>query len=212
MAEKDFVDFYELLQLSPNADTDTIDRIFRHLAKKTHPDSTEFPDNDRFQKIVEAHRILADPEARAGYDVKYQDYWSHKWRIASEAGDVSTFSNDKVTRERLLSLLYVQRRRNMKNPGLGELTISRLLLIPSELLDFHMWYLRSQGWVERLESGMLAITVQGVDQVEQGRLRVMPDHLIEEHSHSVSNNNQEEAAVQGETDPGAAEDKKFRSS
>jgi len=190
MIEKDFVDFYELLQLSPNADTDTIDRIFRHLAKKTHPDSTEFPDNDRFQQIVEAHRTLADPETRAGYDAKYQDYWNNKWKLASEASDTSSFFNDQVTRERLLSLLYVQRRRNMRSPGLGELGIARLLLTPPELLEFHLWYLKAQGWVERLDSGLMAITAQGVDQVEQGRLRLMPDHLIEDNF--PSNKNEEE--------------------
>jgi hypothetical protein len=192
MAEKEFIDYYELLQLSPNADTDTIDRIFRHLAKKTHPDSTEFPDNDRFQLIVEAHRTLADPVTRAGYDATYQDNWVRKWKLASEANDSSAFGNDRVTRERLLSLLYVQRRRNMKNPGLGELTIARLLLTPPELLEFHLWYLKAQGWVERLDSGLLAITVQGVDQVEQSRLQLMPDHLLEEHY--LSNEAAEESA------------------
>jgi hypothetical protein len=179
MSTKEFVDYYELLQLSPNADTDTIERMFRHLAKKTHPDSTEFADNDRFQKIVEAHRTLADPEARAGYDVKYQDYWNRKWRLASEAGNTSAFGDDQETRERLLSLLYVQRRRNMNNPGLGELVIARLLQTQPELIEFHLWYLKAKGWVERLQTGHLAITAPGVDQVEQSRLRLMPDHLIE---------------------------------
>ena len=28
-----FIDYYELLQVSPNADEDTIQRVFRHLAK-----------------------------------------------------------------------------------------------------------------------------------------------------------------------------------
>ncbi|MGA7828642.1 MAG: DnaJ domain-containing protein [Geobacteraceae bacterium] len=181
MIDNDFVDYYELLQLSPNADTDTVDRIFRHLAKKTHPDSTEFPDNDRFQQIVEAHKTLADPETRAGYDAKYQDYWKHKWKIASEASGGSAFDNDIKTREKLLSLLYVQRRRDMKNPGLGELSVAKLLLTPPELLEFHLWYLKAQGWVERLDSGVFAITAQGVDQVEKNRLQLMPDHLLEEH-------------------------------
>lgn len=181
MSTTEFVDYYELLQVSPNADADTIDRMFRHLAKKTHPDSTESADNDRFQQVVEAHRTLADPVTRAGYDVRYQDYWNRKWRLASEAGDMSAFDNDKVTRERLLSLLYVQRRRNMSDPGLGELIIARLLHTPPELITFHLWYLKSKGWVERLQTGHLAITAEGVDQVEQSRLRLMPDYLLEAH-------------------------------
>jgi hypothetical protein len=93
---------------------------------------------------------------------------------------MSAFDEDRITRERLLSMLYVQRRRNMRDPGLGELTIARLLLTPVELLEFHLWYLKAQGWVERLDSGLLAITAQGVDQVERNRLRLMPDHLLEE--------------------------------
>ena len=181
MRADEFVDYYELLQLSPNADTETIERIFRHLAKKFHPDNTESADTDRFYQIVEAHRTLSDPETRAGYDVKYQDYWNRKWRLASEASDSSAFSNDQVTRERLLSLLYVQRRRTMNSPGLGEYAMARLLSSPPELMEFHLWYLKAKGWVERLQTGLLAITAAGVDQVEQSRLLLSPDHLIEEH-------------------------------
>ncbi len=199
MAEKEFVDYYELLQLSPNADTDTIERIFRHLAKKTHPDSTEFPDNDLFQRIVEAHRTLADPEARAGYDAKYQEYLKSKWSLAAEASGMTAFDADRITRERLLSLLYVQRRRNMRDPGLGELTIARFLFTPVELLEFHLWYLKAQGWVERLDSGLLAITALGVDQVERGRLQLMPDHLLEEH-HSPGETSSEAKGLHADRD------------
>jgi len=48
-----FVDYYELLQVSPNADEDTIQRVFRHLAKKYHPDHQDSPDGDRFRRLVE---------------------------------------------------------------------------------------------------------------------------------------------------------------
>ena len=181
MGAGEFVDYYELLQLSPNADSETIERVFRHLAKKYHPDNTDCADHDRFLQIVEAHQVLADPAARAGYDVRYQDYWNHKWRLASEASDKSASGDDKVTRERLLSLLYVQRRRNMKSPGLGEYEMARLLGTPPELVEFHLWYLKAKGWVERLETGHLAITAPGVDQAEQGQLLLSPDRLIEAH-------------------------------
>ena len=66
MSNTDFIDYYELLQVSSNADTDTIDRVFRHLAKKLHPDNKESADPERFRLIVEAHRTLSDPETRAG--------------------------------------------------------------------------------------------------------------------------------------------------
>ena len=178
MSNTGFIDYYELLQLSPNADTDTVERVFRHLAKKFHPDNTESADSDRFHLIVEAHRMLSDPETRAGYDVKYQDYWNNKWKLASEASDGTAFGDDREVRESLLSILYVQRRRNMKSPGLGDYEMARLLCKPHEMVEFHMWYLKAKGWVERLDTGHMAISALGVDQIEQSRLRLGKDRLI----------------------------------
>lgn len=177
-----FVDYYELLQVSPNADDDTIQRVFRHLAKKYHPDHQDSPDEEKFRRLVEAHRILTDPEARADYDATYQEYWNRKWRLASESSDSAAFNMDRETRERMLSLFYVQRRRSMALPGLGEYEIARLLRTPVELVEFHLWYLRSKGWIERLESGMLAISAAGVDQVEQGQLKLGRERLLEAHN------------------------------
>ena len=192
MSSNEFVDFYDLLQLSSNADSETIERIFRHLAKKLHPDHSDQTNNDRFIKIVEAHQVLSDPVARAGYDVMYQDYWNRKWKLASVASDMSEMGDDKLTRERLLSLLYVQRRRNMLSPGLGEYEIARLLTTPLELVEFHLWYVKSKGWVERLETGHLAITALGVDQAEQSR-HLNPDRLIE--SREAINEDKESVGV-----------------
>jgi hypothetical protein len=174
----DFIDYYELLQLSSNADTDTIERVFRHLAKKLHPDNKASADSERFQLIVEAHRTLSNPETRAGYDIKYQDYWNRKWKLASEASNGTAFSDDREIRESLLSLLYVQRRRDASHPGLADYDMARLLGKPFELVVFHVWYLKAKGWVERLDTGQLAISAVGVDQVEKNRLRLRNDHLL----------------------------------
>ena len=98
--------------------------------------------------------------------------------MVSETGTSNTFSDDWEIRETLLSLLYVQRRRNMNNPGLGEYEVARLLNKPLELIEFHVWYLRSKGWVERLDTGQLAISAPGVDQVEQGKFQLRPENLL----------------------------------
>lgn len=178
MSKTEFIDYYEALQLGSNADTDTIERVFRHLAKKFHPDNIKSADNETFIRIVEAYRTLVDPETRAGYDVRYQDYWNHKWNLAAEANDKTAFDDDREIREYLLSLMYTQRRRNMKNPGLGEYEMARLLSKPIELVEFHLWYLKAKGWVERLDSGLMAISALGVDQVEHSRLRLRNDNLL----------------------------------
>lgn len=172
-----FIDYYELMQVSPNADEDTIQRIFRHLAKKCHPDHQK-GDPERFRLLVEAHATLTNPETRAAYDVKYQRFWETKWKLAADASDGRGFLDDKDVRERLLSLYYVQRRSKMQNPGLGEMEVARLMRIPVELIEFHIWYLKEKGWIERLDSGLLAITASGVDQVEKDRLQLAPDRLL----------------------------------
>ena len=172
-----FIDYYDLMQISPNADDDTIQQIFRHLAKKWHPDHQK-GDPERFKLLVEAHDTFTDPERRAAYDIKYQRFWETKWKLAGDASDGRGFVEDSDVREGLLSLYYVQRRSKMDDPGLGEMEAARLMRIPIHLVDFHIWYLREKGWIQRLDSGQLAITALGVDQVEKSRLRLNPDRLL----------------------------------
>jgi hypothetical protein len=50
-----FVDYYELLQVSPNADEETIQRVFRHLAKKHHPDASTQGDPEHFNRLLEVN-------------------------------------------------------------------------------------------------------------------------------------------------------------
>jgi hypothetical protein len=173
-----FVDYYDFLQVSPNADTDLIRKIFRHLAKKCHPDLPTGGDSERFRQLLKAHNTLINPEKRAAYDVRYQEYWDRKWQLVRQAGDGKSWKDNLEIREHLLSLLYVQRRTNMRRPGLGDLELSRLLRTPLEFLEFELWYLREKGLVERLDSGLLAISVAGVDQVERSSLRLSEDRLL----------------------------------
>ena len=188
MGTDEFIDYYELLQLSSNADSDTIERIFRHFAKKFHPDNKESGDADQFRLVVDAYKTLADPEKRAGYDVKHQDHWNRKWNLAFEAGtqnpshdvtDNTDSGDDDKNRQNLMSILYTQRRRNMKRPGVGDYELARLLGLPLELIEFHVWYLKAKGWVEQLDTGQLAISAIGVDEVERNRRPAgRNDHML----------------------------------
>ncbi len=177
MDTSSFIDYYDLMQISPNADQETIQHVFRYLAKKWHPDNST-GDPERFKLLVEAHKVLTNPERRAAYDLRYQRFWENKWHIAAEASETQGFDNDKQVREGLLSLYYVQRRNNMDDPGLGEMEVARLMRIPIHLIEFHIWYLKEKGWIQRLENGQYALTAQGVDEVEKSRLRLHPDRLL----------------------------------
>jgi curved DNA-binding protein CbpA len=56
------------LQLSPNAKADMIERVYRILAERYHPNTPETGNLKIFLNLYEAHRILSDPELRAQYD------------------------------------------------------------------------------------------------------------------------------------------------
>jgi curved DNA-binding protein CbpA len=179
-----FIDYYDVLQVSPNANSDTIRRIFRHLAKKCHPDLPGGGNPEQFRQILKAHEVLTDAEKRAAYDLRYQEYWDRKWQIARQAGDGRITGNNKEIRGRILTLLYVQRRTDMRHAGLGDMELSRLMRMPLEFIEFDMWYLRTKGLVERLETGLIAISVDGVDYVERSSLRLSDERLLEAKSAS----------------------------
>ena len=181
MTESSFIDYYDLMQISPNADEDTIQHVFRHLAKKWHPDHDQ-GDQEQFKLLVEAHRVLTNAERRASYDLRYQRFWESKWNLASDASNSQSFVDDSEVREGLLSLYYVQRRSKMNDPGLGEMEVARLMRVPIHLIEFHIWYLKEKGWIQRLENGQFALTALGVDEVEKSRLRLSSDRLLAAHN------------------------------
>jgi curved DNA-binding protein CbpA len=163
MEETEFTDYYETLEISPNANADTIERIFRYLAQRYHPDHPITANPLKFSDIVKAYEILRHPEQRAQYDLNYKRYLEYSSKLVEEASDKESLELDAVIQEKLLSILYVKRRRNMQNPGIGNLELERLSDCPREHLEFHLWYLKENGWIGRLENGLLAITVSGVD-------------------------------------------------
>jgi hypothetical protein len=63
------LDCYEVMQLSPNADAETISRVYRLLAFRYHPDNAKTGNSEMFLQLSEAHQILSDPQKRASYDM-----------------------------------------------------------------------------------------------------------------------------------------------
>jgi len=62
-------DYYRLLGVSRSADAKEIQRAYRKLARKYHPDvNKDAGAEDRFKQISEAYHVLADPDSRAQYD------------------------------------------------------------------------------------------------------------------------------------------------
>ena len=155
-------DLYEILEVSSTASQDTIERMFRYLAQRYHPDR-DTGDADRFDQVAHAYRTLKDAKSRAAYDTCHKTNLDYHWSLIEEAGDSDSFNNDSMIQERLLSVLYAKRKRDPGEPGLGSVQLARLIGCPHEMLEFHLWYLRDKGWIERTETGAMAITGDGVD-------------------------------------------------
>ena len=165
MADASAPDYYEVLQLSPRADQATIQRVFRHLAKRYHPDNQESGDAERFKQVMDAFEVLSDPAQRAKYDARYQDLREARWRIFDQETAGNDVAADRRLRDVLLSILYTARRNDTERPGLGVLELERLLGCPEQHMRFHLWYLKENGWIERTDSGTYALTASGVDEV-----------------------------------------------
>ena len=158
-------DHYEVLQLSPRADGETIGRVFRHMAKRLHPDNADSGNPELFGAVMEAFRVLSNPELRAAYDASYDRVQEARWRVFDQATALDDVAADQRLRSALLSILYTARRNEAEAPGLGVVDLERMLGCPEAHMNFHVWYLKENGLIQRLENGLWAITASGVNHV-----------------------------------------------
>jgi curved DNA-binding protein CbpA len=158
-------DYYEILQVSPRADRDTIERVFRYLANRFHPDNRETGDAERFSEIVDAYEILSSAAKRAQYDLNYERVRETRWRLFNQEAMSNDVSVDSRLRFAIMSILYIVRRNNPSEPGVGSMELERLLECPEPVVRFHCWYLKENNWITRLDTGYLAITAHGVDRL-----------------------------------------------
>jgi curved DNA-binding protein CbpA len=167
-------DWYETLQLSPNADADTVQRVFRLLAQKYHPDNQASGDSDQFRRLHQAYLVLSDPERRAQYDAGYDALKRERWRFAATPPAENDFEREQQLRGTALEILYTRRRTDPGKPSMSNLDLSELMGTPREHLEFTVWYLAQKKFVSRDDQSNLTITCEGVDYVEQmmgGRIR-----------------------------------------
>ena len=104
-------------------------------------------------------------------------------KLVEEATNTKDIERDIVIQDKLLSILYVKRRQNVSDPGIGDVELESLSGCPREHLEFHLWYLKAKGWVGRLENGTLAITIEGVDRTNSEHRRESAIKLLTDPKH-----------------------------
>ncbi|HWB32850.1 MAG TPA: DnaJ domain-containing protein, partial [Acidobacteriaceae bacterium] len=70
MPEAEIPDYYEFLEISPQATPETIHRVYRFLAARYHPDHAATGNLEKFAELTSAYKVLSDPARRAEYNAQ----------------------------------------------------------------------------------------------------------------------------------------------
>jgi curved DNA-binding protein len=159
-------DHYEFLQISPNAQPDTIHRVYRFLAARFHPDNPETGDPEKFLLLNRAFEVLSDPEQRAEYDAKLRSKQDEPNPVFESVDFLDGIEGEMNRRLAVLSLLYRRCRANVHDPKVSLRELEMLMGFPREYLDFTTWYLRTKKYITREDNSDFALTALGVDYVE----------------------------------------------
>lgn len=179
-AETQPQDYYELLQVSPTAEIETIHRVYRLLAQRFHPDNRETGNASRFRAISEAYNVLSNAEERARYDIVHAQQQKGRWKLVSTGSHAENdFEIEQSTRLTVLEVLYTKRRMEPSQPAIYAFDLEEMIGRPREHLEFTIWYLASRKYIARDDNSRILITVDGVDHLETNyrantRLRLKP--------------------------------------
>lgn len=174
MPDELFVDFYELMQISPNAEPDTVHRVFRLLASRSHPDNPETADLDRFLMLKKAYSVLSDPEARAVYDLQHQVRRSSPIGVFGMKDFAIGIDGEANRRMGVLCLLYNRRRSDPDRPGISVLELENIMTLAREHLLFTLWYLKEKDLIRMEQGSDYVISSSGADYVEER----LPSHQV----------------------------------
>jgi curved DNA-binding protein len=161
------VDYYEFLQISPNADVETIHRVYRYLAARLHPDNPSTGDPEQFKLLKTAYDVLADRKLRAEYDATRRRNSQEPY--SSSVDFMDSLEGELNRRLAVLAVLYHRRRTNATMPEVSLAEIEERMGFPRDYLDFTLWYLQKKGYVAKADNAQYALTAEGVDFVEAQR-------------------------------------------
>jgi curved DNA-binding protein CbpA len=163
------IDYYEFLQISPQADADTVHRVYRFLAGRLHPDNPDSGDAEMFRMLKVAYDTLSNPSRRAEYDAAFRRESKEEPPIAEAIDFLDSIEGEQNRRIALLAVLYYKRRANPRFPEVSLAEIEKRMGFPRDYLDFTTWYLTKKGYVTRADNSDFSLTAEGVDYIESQR-------------------------------------------
>ena len=160
------VNYYDLLQINPHAEIETIERVYRILAARYHPDNQDTGDSEKFRVLNDAYQMLRDPVKRAEYDKQFQITPAGPLPIFLGKEFADGIDSEAKIRIGVLCLLYSKRRANPDFAALSLLDMENIMAFPRERLLFALWYLRAKRYVVQDDRSSFIISADGVDYLE----------------------------------------------
>jgi len=161
------IDYYEFLQISHNADIETIHRVYRYLAARFHPDNPKTGNPEQFKLVSTAYTVLSDRMKRAEYDAARLRQAQEPF--SSSVDFMDTLEGELNRRLAVLAVLYRKRRTSPNKPEVTLGDIEAQMGFPRDYLDFTMWYLNRKGYIAKADNAEYTLTAEGVDFVEGQR-------------------------------------------
>lgn len=100
--------YYDILQVNKNASPEVIEKVYKLLAKKYHPDLQDLENKQQseeiLKKINEAYEVLSNPEKKAIYDKtleniyvpreEYYKLYNQNLTLKKELNDLKTYYDE----------------------------------------------------------------------------------------------------------------------
>ncbi len=104
--------YYDILQINKNASPEIIEKAYKTLAKKYHPDLQPEENKKQAEEILkdinEAYEILSNPTSKADYDNSLNENY------ISEEDYENLYNQNEVLRNKL-NTIYESQRENLEN-------------------------------------------------------------------------------------------------
>jgi curved DNA-binding protein CbpA len=186
MFETEIPDYYQLLEISPQATQETIHRVYRYMAARYHPDNLGTGNLEKFTQLVSAYKVLSDPVRRSEYNAHRATHQPANQSPMSTTIDfMDQVQGDLNRRLAVLTILYYRRRIHPNNPEVTLAEIEQRMGFPRDYLDFTTWYLTKKGYISKADNSDFTLTIEGVDFIETQRTTIpVLDKLLTTGSHT----------------------------
>ena len=157
-------DYEEVLRAGASGQFERVEKLYRSLAFRYHPDNRDTGDSETFLRMKEAFRILSPSQPR------HVD--SAVSRPAPALCGPDAYREQRGRRLAVLGTLYRKRADDFRNATLSVDDLQNLTGMGTDEMGFVLWYLLEKGAVSLSGySSDYAISAAGVDLMETVSLR-----------------------------------------